>query len=122
MSQKLPTVSYVAMTALAMGKQHLVSVVIPIQSPIPAAHPFLACRFSQTQARHRFARYWSRLMKQDMIIHDPGEMVYIPVAPLGDGRSESIGRLVTNPGNGREFGRLVRAAGWGLNYRRNFPC
>lgn len=38
----LPTAYTVAMTALVIGKQHLVSVVIPIRPPISTPTPFLA--------------------------------------------------------------------------------
>lgn len=114
MPSKLPTAYTVAMTALVIGKQHLVSVVIPIQPPVSAPTPFLACRLNNRRTRHQFAHYWARVMgRRQIIVHSPGEMVFVPIAPLPDGRYNGIGRLVVNPGNGRLFQTLLWAAGLG---------
>jgi hypothetical protein len=113
MPTKLPTAYTVAMVALAMGKQDLTSVVISLHKPVPSEAAFLACRFVTAHARHRFARFWARRTRREVFVDDWSELVFVPVAPLLDGRSEAIGRLVPNPGNGRAFESFLRAAGLG---------
>ncbi|MCP4425299.1 MAG: hypothetical protein GY803_12460, partial [Chloroflexi bacterium] len=95
-----------AFIALTLGKADLVSVVVsPCQSNGSSAS-ILACRFASQRARSRFARYWARRTGCAVKADARSQLVFAPIAPLPHGRSETIGRLVANPGDGRAFDGL----------------
>jgi hypothetical protein len=108
----LPPARQASLLALAIGRHSLTSVVLSPQ-PSQLSQTILACRFTDPQSRHRFARHWARRIKREVVVNDVNQMVLAPVAPLPYGRSEAIGRLVVNPGNGRAFDGRLRAAGLG---------
>jgi hypothetical protein len=109
----LPNAHNAAFIALALGKADLVSVVVAPRQSNDAAASILACRFASQRARRRFACYWARRTGCAVKADARSQLVFAPVAPLPHGRSEAIGRLVVNPGNGRAFDGRLRAAGLG---------
>ena len=109
----LPNVHSAAFIALALGKTDLVSVVVAPHQSNDAAAAILACRFASQHSRRRFARYWARRTGRAVKADARSQLVFAPIAPLPHGRSEAIGRLVVNPGDGRAFDSRLRAAGLG---------
>ncbi len=108
----LPPARQAALLALAIVRDSLTSVVLSHQSS-HLSQTVLACRFTDPQSRHRFARHWARKVKREVFVNDVSQMVLAPVAPLPYGRSEAVGRLVVNPGGSRAFDSRLRAAGLG---------